>query len=156
MQSPPSPVPHTDDWKVLYGSEAVLLKKLFGSYLIDMQHIGSTAVPDLLAKPIIDIAVQIATYADADRFIAPLQELGYAYKPELSSVERHFFQKGEPILFHLSISYLDRGGYWGRQIAFRDYLTGHSEARREYEQIKLRSADKSEFVQRILDSAAAK
>ncbi len=143
-------IPHSDEWKFLYEKESTLIKEILGSYLIDIQHIGSTSIPDLISKPIIDIAVQIGKHTDADKFIEPLQALGYTYKPDLSSVERHFFQKGNPIQFHLSISYLDRGGYWRRQIVFRDYLVSHAEARREYEQIKLNSVDKSEFVQRIL------
>lgn len=156
MDGPTTLVPHAEEWKLLYESEAGPLKEIFGSYLLDIQHIGSTAVPDLLAKPIIDIAIQIASHLDADQFITPLQEMGYSYRPDLSSVERHFFQKGEPVQFHLSISYLDRGGYWARQIAFRDYLADHADARREYEQTKLNSIDKSEFVQRILDLAGSK
>lgn len=150
MTDPGMIVPHSNEWGSKYRNESELIKEVFGSSLIDIQHIGSTSVPDLLSKPIIDIAVQIETHADADKFIQPLEEIEYVYKPDQSSSERHFFQKGDPTQFHLSISYLDQGGYWKRQIAFRDYLIAHSDARREYEQIKLFSVDKSEFVQRTL------
>lgn len=149
-------VPHSNEWMLQYKSESESLKKIFGSFLIDIQHIGSTAVPDLIAKPIVDIAVQIATHADAEKFILPLEEIGYVYKADKSSTERHFFQKGNPTQFHLSLSYLDQGGYWDRQILFRDYLITHSEVRREYEQIKLTATDKTEFVQRILALAEPK
>lgn len=143
-------VPHSGEWGSLYEKESGLIKEIFGSSIIDIQHIGSTSVPDLISKPIIDIAVQIATRTDAEKFIKPLEEIGYIYKPDQSSSERHFFQKGDPTQFHLSISYLDQGGYWGRQILFRNYLISHSEARRQYEQIKLTSTDKTEFVQKVL------
>lgn len=156
MESSTTLVPHSDEWKLLYEKESLLIKEIFGTHLIDIQHIGSTSVSDLISKPIIDIAVQIEKHTDADKFIEPLQTLGYIYKPDLSSAERHFFQKGNPVQFHLSTSYLDRGSYWRRQIAFRDYLASHAEARREYEQIKLNSIDKSEFVQRILALAESK
>ncbi len=156
MESPTTLVPHSDEWKLLFEKESILIKEVFETQLIEIQHIGSTSVPDLISKPIIDIAVQIEKHTDADKFIEPLQALGYIYKLDLSSTERHFFQKGNPVQFHLSISYLDRGGYWRRQIAFRDYLAGHAEARREYEQIKRNSTDKSEFVQRILTLAESK
>ena len=149
-------VAHSDEWKDLYENEAQPIREIFGSYLIDIQHIGSTSIPDLLAKPIIDIAVKISAKNDSDRFIKPLEEAGYIYKPELSSSERHFFQKGNPIKFHLSISYLDQGGYWKRQLLFRDYLRTHPEARREYKRIKLDGVDKGEFVQRILALADRK
>ncbi|TSC71171.1 MAG: hypothetical protein G01um101449_99 [Parcubacteria group bacterium Gr01-1014_49] len=156
MESPTVLVPHSNAWKVLYEKESTLIKEILGSYLMDIQHIGSTSVPDLISKPIIDIALQIEKHIDADKFIEPLRALGYIYRSDLSSSERHFFQKGNPVQFHLSISYLDQGNYWRRQIAFRDYLTDHAEARREYEQIKLNSVDKSEFVQRILALAESK
>lgn len=142
---------HSDSWEMFYNKEASQLRELFGPSLLDIQHIGSTSVLDLLAKPIIDIAVQVSSYKDADQFILPLEQLGYIYRPKMSSIERHFFQKGDPAQFHLSIAYHDRGGYWKRQILFRDYLREHQEARREYESIKIKGISKDEFVQRILD-----
>jgi GrpB-like predicted nucleotidyltransferase (UPF0157 family) len=148
--------PHTDLWKIQFEKESVEIKEVFGSNLLDIQHIGSTSIPDLLSKPIIDIAVRIALFSNADKFIKPLGEIGYVYKPEMSSTERHFFQKGNPIQFHLSISYDDRGGYWKRQILFRDYLRNNTEARREYESIKFKGLDKSAFVQKILLLAKSK
>jgi GrpB-like predicted nucleotidyltransferase (UPF0157 family) len=149
-------VPHSEDWKFLYRNESEIIKKVFGSNLLDIQHIGSTSIPDLISKPIIDVAVQIQTHDDADKYIKPLEEIGYVYKIDKSSSERHFFQKGDPVQFHLSISYLDQGWYWNRQILFRDYLRDHSEARREYEQVKLNQLDKSEFVQKMLVLADSK
>jgi GrpB-like predicted nucleotidyltransferase (UPF0157 family) len=149
-------LPHSDDWEILYNKEASQLRELFGSYLLDIQHIGSTSIEDLLSKPIIDIAVQIASYKDTDQFITPLEKFGYIYRPQMSSSERHFFQKGDPIQFHLSIAYLDRGEYWKRQILFRDYLRNHKDARREYEVIKENMTSKYEFVQRILVLADSK
>ena len=141
---------HTDQWTIQYERESCELKRVFGSELLDIQHNGSTAVPDLLAKPIIDIAVKIASCKDADQFINPLSKFDYTYRPEMSSTERNFFQKGNPVQFHLSIAYKDRGGYWDRQILFRDYLVNHEEARREYESIKVKGIPKDEFVQKIL------
>jgi GrpB-like predicted nucleotidyltransferase (UPF0157 family) len=145
--------PHSITWKEKYENEEKAVRDIFNSFLIDIQHIGSTAIPDLLAKPIIDIAVLIESHKDAENFLVPLEKFGYVYKPELSSNERHFFQKGDPVQFHLSIAYVDQGGYWDRQILFRDYLMTHESSRREYEQIKQDSADKSEFVHEVLTLA---
>lgn len=149
------PVPHSFEWTNMYAKETESIRTVFGSSALNIQHIGSTAVDDLLAKPIIDIAVLIRSYKDADSYLRPLQDLGYTYKPEMSSSERHFFQKGNPAQFHLSIAYKDRGGYWDRQIIFRDYLRVHPEARREYEQVKLKPVvNKDEFVQKVLSLAS--
>lgn len=156
MENKPILVPHSSEWKILYEKEASLIKKVFGSTLLKIEHIGSTSIPDILAKPVIDIAVQIQNHKEAEEFLKDLEKLGYIYKPEKSSIERHFFQKGNPIIFHLSIAYLDRGGYWKRQILFRDYLMNHEDARREYEHIKLKGLNKGDFVQKILSLAEPK
>lgn len=147
---------HSSEWRSKFEIESQLIRGVFGTSLLDIQHIGSTAIADLLAKPIVDIAVQIASHQQADLFIHPLSLEGYHYKPELSSGERHFFQKGDPVAVHLSVAYLDRGGYWQRQILFRDYLSAHPEARREYENVKRSGVPKDEFVQRILALAASR
>lgn len=156
MLTPTTLHPHNSLWKIKFEKESIEIKKVFQHYLLDIQHIGSTSIPDLLSKPIIDIAVRIAFFVDADKFIKPLAEMGYVYKPDKSSTERHFFQKGSPVQFHLSISYDDRGGYWKRQILFRDYLRENTDARREYEDIKLKATDKGPFVQKILFLAEPK
>jgi GrpB-like predicted nucleotidyltransferase (UPF0157 family) len=97
--------------------------------------------------------------------------LGYAYKPELSSPERMFFRKGDPVEYHLSIT-TSKFSFWDRQITFRDYLTKHSELVTEYNNLKLENikntreeevADlslsesynkgKGEFVQKVLSLA---
>lgn len=131
----------------------------------DIQHIGSTSIPEMTAKPIVDIAVLIKFSRDAEKLMQPLQDLGYKYFPESSSTERHFFRKGTPVEFHLSLAYQDRGSFWRRQITFRDYLRLHPEARSEYAELKknLLVLDptggkdyldgKSGFVERILVEA---
>ncbi|MDD5318266.1 MAG: GrpB family protein [Candidatus Pacebacteria bacterium] len=158
-------VPYSEKWILDYQEEAEKIKNVFGNNYIDIQHIGSTSIPNMLSKPIIDVAVLIASSENANDFIAPLEKLGYVYKPEISSPERHFFKKGSPTKYHLSIAYTDKGSYWKRQILFRDYLIQHDEARKEYEQYKLNllredatidrsyKGNKEEFVQKILSLA---
>jgi GrpB-like predicted nucleotidyltransferase (UPF0157 family) len=99
---------------------------------------------------------------DADKFVDSLDQLGYWYDKSKSSGERHFFKKGKPTEFHLSIAYTDKGNFWERQILFRDYLRIYPKARNEYSPLKenLLKKDptgndyyisgKSEFVQKIL------
>lgn len=124
----------------MYAKEAELLRPVFGDALIDIEHIGSTSIPGLSSKPIIDIAVLIRTHHEADSFIEPLMELGYVFNKELHAKtqfpERHFFRKGEPTQFHLSVAYADKAKFWPRQILFRDYLRSHPEARDEYARLK--------------------
>lgn len=149
-------------WKEKFQAEKDELQKIFGDTAINIEHIGSTSIDGLPSKPIIDIAVLIEKREDADKFIKLLDRLSYRYDKENSSGERHFFRKGDPTEFHLSIAYADKGSFWKRQLLFRDYLRNHPEARDEYARLKenLLKEDptgkdgyiggKSEFIQRIL------
>jgi GrpB-like predicted nucleotidyltransferase (UPF0157 family) len=133
-------IPYDSGWNSSYEKEAAILKPLFSESLIDIDHIGSTAVPGLSAKPIIDIAVLLKSHNDADAYIAPLKEHGYIFDEAAHAKgvapERHFFRKGNPTTFHLSLAYADRGSFWKRQVLFRDYLREHTEAKDEYQRIK--------------------
>jgi GrpB-like predicted nucleotidyltransferase (UPF0157 family) len=149
-------------WKDKFEAEKIKLKEIFGNKAIAIEHIGSTSIPGLSAKPIIDIAVLIEKRDGGDNFIEPVSRLGYQYDKLNSSGERHLFRKGNPTEFHLSIAYKDKGSFWERQILFRDYLRSHPDSRDEYQNLKenlLKNdptgkesylSGKSEFVGKIL------
>lgn len=161
-------LPYQTSWKEKFQTEKEKLQNIFGDKALKIEHIGSTSIEGLTSKPIIDIAVLIAKCEDADKFIEPLSQLGYGYDKQNSSGERHFFRKGKPTEFHLSIAYIDSGDFWERQILFRDYLRSHPEAKAEYAALKenLLKTDstgndsyikgKTDFVQRILVMAKKK
>lgn len=129
--------PHSSSWPIKYAKEYHLLKSNLGDLVSDIQHIGSTAIPGMRAKPIIDIMVAGKSLDDVGPLHPILQKLGYVYKPDMSSTERLFFRKGDPVKFHLSITERDRTSYWERQILFRDFLIAHPEYAEEYEHIKM-------------------
>jgi len=155
-------LPYQPIWPDKFQAEKAQLQHIFDDQALEIEHIGSTSVVGLPAKDIIDIAVMIDYYADADKFIEPLATLGYKYDNPATPGERHFFRKGDPIEYQLSIAYADRGGFWPRQIIFRDYLRAHEDRRDEYADLKnkLLQQDptggneyivgKSEFVAEIL------
>ncbi len=159
-------IPYQSEWSEEFKSEVKILQNVFGNKALNFEHIGSTSVPGLLSKPIIDIAVIIENQENAGSFTVPVALVGYKFHS--SSTERHFYTKGKPIEYHLSIAYADLGGFLSRQILFRDYLRSHPEARDEYAAIKknLLKNDptgvgsylegKSEFVQKILNLAGWK
>lgn len=128
-------LPYQPRWPEQFESEKAELLKVFGDRALAIEHIGSTAVPGLTAKDIIDIGVLIAHHEDADGFTELLKELYYVEQVP-PSTERHFYRKGEPITYHLSIVYKSRGGFWDRQILFRDYLRAHSDTRDAYARLK--------------------
>ncbi len=158
-------VPYQFSWKEKFQLEKDRIQKIFSDGAIGIEHIGSTSIDGLSSKPIIDIAVLVEKQENADKFIEVLNEIGYWYDKPNSSGERHFFRKGKPTEFHLSIAYSDKGNFWERQILFRDYLRNHSDIRDEYAELKeslIRSdptgntvyvAGKTKFVQKILNLA---
>jgi GrpB-like predicted nucleotidyltransferase (UPF0157 family) len=125
---------YDSQWNRKFQNEKRKLQEVFSTKLLAIEHIGSTAIPGLSSKPIIDIAVMIQDCEDVDSFAYHLEKLGYAFHSK--STERHFYQKGQPVEFHLSIAYADRGSFWPRQILFRDYLRAHQELLSEYANIK--------------------
>ncbi|MFH0891361.1 MAG: GrpB family protein [Candidatus Falkowbacteria bacterium] len=148
-------------WKERFAGEKASLMIILGDEAIDIEHIGSTAIPGIHSKPIIDIAVLIRSFKIAKDFIPALRKAGYKYSEKRSSFERYFFSKGDPAKFHLSLANPDTL-YVKRQIAFRDYLNNHPEKAKEYENLKSDlikkypsgrdeySYGKSEFINTIL------
>jgi GrpB-like predicted nucleotidyltransferase (UPF0157 family) len=126
---------YSRDWIEKYNKESELIKKTLGFEITDIQHIGSTSIPELSAKPIIDIAVLVSSIENISHFTEPLEKIGYKYKPDMSSVERIFLRKGEPVEYHLSIA-CPLHTFWERQILFRDYLISHPKYIKEYGSLK--------------------
>lgn len=131
---------YDSEWEKTYLEEEQKIRDVLGDGVVDIQHIGSTAVPGLASKSIIDIAVLLKSHTEAEAHIEPLKELGYMFDEVAHakgpSPERHFFRKGNPTQFHLSLGYADKGSFWKRQILFRDYLRNHPDVRDEYQKIK--------------------
>ena len=129
-------------WPTMFESERTLLTKAIGDTVLDIQHVGSTSVPGLAAKPIIDIMIAVAELDDArERCVRPLSDLGYGYVPEYEVVmpERLYFNRGEPESHHVHM--VESGSdFWGRHLLFRDYLRAHPEVAREYAVLKRRLA----------------
>ncbi|HEY4507506.1 MAG TPA: GrpB family protein [Candidatus Paceibacterota bacterium] len=127
-------------WVLRYQEEAQRIKDLLGDKIVKIEHIGSTAVPGLASKPIIDMAVLAPSWKGANDLIEPLATLGYPFDlpahEATGGTERHLFRKGNPTESHLSIAYADRGSFLERQILFRDYLRAHDDARDAYAQLK--------------------
>jgi GrpB-like predicted nucleotidyltransferase (UPF0157 family) len=140
-------VEYDPEWPARFEREAALVRTALGTCCAGIEHVGSTAVPGLAAKPIIDMAVECSIYPPEAGLIAALAGLGYRHRGEFGVVGRHFFSKGRPRTFHLHL--LPVGGEVGqRQIAFRDFLRNHPEAAREYASVKRQAAEG-----RVLESA---
>jgi GrpB-like predicted nucleotidyltransferase (UPF0157 family) len=134
-------VPYDPDWKQLFEVEKASLQEVLGLNVLDIQHIGSTSIPGMLAKPIIDIAIAIDDFEQARVCIPSIEGLGYEYKGEYGIPRRHYFVKGEPRLFHVHMSEID-SLEWQNTILFRDYCCQHAEVAQEYAELKAQLAVK--------------
>lgn len=156
--------PSDPHWPLAFEKEKKLLQHTFGGKIIATEHIGSTSVPGLAAKPIIDIIMAVRFFDELDDFIAPLQKLGYEYMPERMFADRKFFPKGprDNRTHHLNIVLKNSPEQWASPLAFRDYLKTHATARQKYAELKQQLAQKylgdraaytkakSDFIQSIL------
>lgn len=127
-------------WGEMYNEESKKIKELLKDKILTIEHIGSTSIPGLASKPIIDMAVVISSWKDTNILIEPLATLGYFPDvfpiDESNAGERCLLRKGSPTQFHLSIAYNNRGSFLERQILFRDYIREHNEDRNAYAQLK--------------------
>jgi GrpB-like predicted nucleotidyltransferase (UPF0157 family) len=128
-------------WPKLFAFERERLLSAINEYVAAIEHIGSTAVADLTAKPVIDIMIGVHTLADADIYcIEPITRLGYEYVKsfEKDTPHRRYFRKDdrEGTRTH-QIHLVEYGSaWWTRHLAFRDYLRSHAEVRDAYAQLK--------------------
>ena len=133
--------PHAERWHDLFAEEAELIRAAIGAYVLAVEHVGSTAVCGLSAKPIIDIAVAVRDITDAAKCVVPLRGIGYEYRGEQGIPGRHFFGKGRPRTHHLHV--VESGSdFWLSHLLFRDYLRQHRESAPEYEELKRELAEK--------------
>ena len=134
-------VEYNPRWPILYTEERARVVAQFGDMVESIEHIGSTSVPGLSAKPIIDILVTVARLGPADPYIERLGSLGYTFFPVLGNADRYTFGKGSPHTHHIHI--VEHSGEEHiRFLAFRDYLRTHLEAARQYDELKRMLADR--------------
>lgn len=126
-------VPYNSRWPKLFEKEAFLIKQTLGENCIDVHHIGSTSVPSLSAKPIIDIIVVIKEPLDV---IENLEKLGYIYKGEYNIPFRLYFNKKVGTTVHLHV-YEQGNPEIELNLLFRDFLRTTPTARQEYTDLKL-------------------
>jgi len=157
-------VPYTPEWMRLFELEKASLQNVVGRYILDVQHIGSTSIPGMPSKPIIDIAIAVADFEGARVCLPLLEGLGYEYKGEFGIPHRHYFVKGDPRTFHIHMSEIT-SLEWQNSLLFRDYLRLHADMATEYAELKAQLAlkypqdrsayldGKASFVQRVLQTA---
>ncbi len=160
-------IPHDPSWTEQYKQEAARLTAVFEPILLDIQHIGSTAIPGILAKPIIDIIIVVTEIAAVAPLMVAMENLDYHSKGEYGIPGRHYFYKGsaEHHTHHVHV-YGASNSEIARHLDFRDFLRQHPAKARAYGQLKAQLAqqfftdplaytqNKTAFIQEIESQAA--
>lgn len=133
-------------WSKEYEQEKKKLLKVLDGMITDIEHIGSTSVKGLGAKPILDIMVGVDDLEEVNQLIIPLEKMGYEYVIRKEFPNRRFFRKGawRAGTHHLHF-YKYKSEEWNNQILFRDYLKEHSFVREQYHQLKKKLAEEYKF-----------
>ena len=132
--------PYADKWPRLFKFTAEKMRKELGEAAIPIDHIGSTSINGLAAKPIIDIQISVNSLDDLEAFKIPLERLGYVYKKDNpEKTKRYFRERPGDRRTHIHVRKL---GSWHQQfpLLFRDYLRSHPIEIKLYENEKYRLA----------------
>ena len=131
-------LPYEERWARDFSGIREVLRAALGDLVLRIEHVGSTSVPGLSAKPILDIDIVIGDNSVFEAMVSSLARIGYRYEGDLGIPGREAFRyegKARMPEHHLYVCPLDSAEL-GRHIAFRDYLRSHPEAAREYSRIK--------------------
>ncbi|MYB84638.1 MAG: GrpB family protein [Chloroflexi bacterium] len=136
-------VEYNPDWPRLFEREAAAIRESCHPWVVEVHHVGSTAVPGLAAKPVLDVMPVAAGPADALEAVSPMTSLGYRYRGENGIKGRLYFEKAVDgrIVAH---AHMFPPGHPAirTHLAFRDYLRTHPGAARDYERLKRELAAK--------------
>lgn len=170
MSHPVVIVNYDPDWPTIYDEEKREILKVIGHMVWSIEHVGSTSVPGLGAKPIIDIIVGVDDEKAADECVRILADIGYDdITPQSENPEWYYCigKRLDNIYYHLHLV-KDRSAFWENHILFRDYLRGEPDMIKEYYELKKSLAEKfrherleynlakTEFITSIVNRAREK
>jgi GrpB-like predicted nucleotidyltransferase (UPF0157 family) len=155
-------VPHDPEWADIYERTAADIRDALGGTALSIDHMGSTAIPGIDSKPVIDILVLVESYDPEAAYRIALESLGYVFGHR---EEWHVFFEGDPIGMSTQVHVVEESAEDSRMmVTFRDYLRSHPDEARRYEQLKHTLADrysdgneyadaKSEYVRGVVRRA---
>jgi GrpB-like predicted nucleotidyltransferase (UPF0157 family) len=135
-------VPYDESWAVLYQDEAEVVHTALGEVVLEIHHIGSTAIPGMWAKPVIDILVVVSDIGEVDGRNSHMKAAGYEAKGEFGIKNRRFFTKGGDKRSHHVHVFQKGSPEIGRHLDFRDFIIAHPERAARYAELKRSLADK--------------
>jgi GrpB-like predicted nucleotidyltransferase (UPF0157 family) len=140
-------VPYNPEWKTIFEKEKQLLESFFIPAEVEVHHMGSTSVPGLSAKPIIDIMLAADSLELVEKATPAIESAGYAAKGENGIPGRRYFQKhDENGIRKVHLHSFEKGSHQVyRHIVFRDYLRAHPSEASKYAAVKELAAQKYEY-----------
>lgn len=157
---------YTSEWREYYQREKRLLATTLGDNLLGIEHIGSTSIVGMTAKPIIDMMVGVRSLEKGKELVVSLEQLGYKYISEANLPGRLFFSKGKGDIREVHLHMVEwKGQYWREHILFRDYLRKNKELAQDYQRLKRELHDKfkhdrdaytsskGDFIKSVLEEA---
>lgn len=158
-------------WPAAFAAARDELRRALAPWVVDIEHIGSTAVPGLAAKPVIDVMVGVRSLQEGPEIVAAVVALDYEYVPEfeVELPQRRYFRRTSKGVRTHQVHLVERAdaAWWDRHLAFRDWLRSHAGDRDAYAVLKRRLAaahrqdrraytdSKSEFIAAALARARA-
>lgn len=159
----PRLMPYDERWPRIFASLRGTLHGALGGRVLSIHHVGSTSVPGLSAKPILDVLIGVEDLAASLECVPALAGLGFEYGPEDDIEERHYFRghRGSLRTHHLSLAE-EGSAHFTNALVFRDALRESSDLAKDYERLKQRlygaprhgtelHRGKTEFVRGVLE-----
>jgi GrpB-like predicted nucleotidyltransferase (UPF0157 family) len=142
-------------WPTLYEREATRIRSTLGNRVLLLEHVGSTAVPGLMAKPIIDVVLVVADSSDEASYVPDLEAEGYTLRIREPEWFEHRLLKGPDTDINLHV-YSEGSTEVDRMIAFRDHLRMDVGDRERYAEVKRELAQQNwKYVQNYADAKSA-
>lgn len=131
-------LPHNPRWSNAFEKEKKILLKTLNGLVVDIQHIGSTSVPGIPAKPIIDVSIGIKSMKNSRDFIKIFKNLSYEYRPDFGgpNIQLLFVKGPEEKRTHYIHLMRYNGSLWKSDLSFRDYLRTNKKRAEEYTKLK--------------------
>jgi GrpB-like predicted nucleotidyltransferase (UPF0157 family) len=156
--------PYTPLWAELYAQERTRILSAVGDSVLGIEHVGSTSIPGIRAKPIIDIAVAVQSMRDAEELAPRMALIGYDYAGDGGVPGERIYGRGPRMRTHLVHAVIAAGPEWRNYLQFRDTLRRDPKLARDYSALKRELAEKfaddrrgytrakGEFIDRVLQA----
>ena len=136
-------VPHNPQWRDAFEAEAKHVAAALGENVVAIHHIGSTAIPNIYAKPVVDLLVEVRDITEADGQSSAMESLGYEVMGEYGIPGRRYFRKDnrQGIRTHNIHAFESGSAEVERHLAFRDYMIAHPGDAQRYSELKRKLAE---------------